>query len=53
MEIEIQPAMYVHWWKEWLDNDKLEAHIDYYAIYSKACWLVLIEERLNRIESEE
>lgn len=37
----------------WLDDISLENWIDYAALYSKKHWLILVEERLKRIENEE
>ena len=39
-------------YREILSNDVLEAYIDYAALYSKTDWLLLLSERLRRMESE-
>lgn len=35
-----------------LSNDILEAYIEYAALYSKECWLILLNEHLRRMENE-
>ena len=38
--------------KKYLPNDLLEAYIDYAALYSQKNWLLLLSERLRRMELE-
>ncbi len=38
--------------RQYLANDILEAYIDYAALYSKEDWLLLLSERLRRMECE-
>lgn len=42
----------IHSWKRRITSDKLEVWIDFTALYSKTHWLILIEEKLHRIEKE-
>jgi len=50
--MEADYMKYIHYWKRQISDSKLQAMIDKYALYSKDVWLILLEEKLRRVELE-
>lgn len=43
---------YVHYWKESTPDEILEELLNHFILYSKKVWLILLEEKLKRVEAE-
>lgn len=44
--------LYINYWKIYITNDELEQWLDKMALWSKQYWLILLEEKLRRVENE-
>jgi hypothetical protein len=43
---------YIHYYKGQVSNKRLDELLDYFLLYSRKGWLILLEEKLRRAELE-
>lgn len=44
---------FIHYWKKGLSLEDLDKWLDKYKLYNFRAWLILLEEKLDRIENQE
>ncbi len=43
---------YIHYWKGFISDIELQKWLDKMSMYDRDTWIILLEEKLRRVESE-